>query len=149
MRYEHTPRPLVEDHYHIRHLIETQDKRANERTYFREKEKTASEREDTIRDAKWFETLAFWCSDCKEDFGAQAIKQIETDWTNTNQRIAYYTSKHFCGKWCMRLITDKHKDPYWMQSKAVAVDRAKGHNDTIQPWEEGFQLLYGRKNSQQ
>lgn len=146
MRYEHTPRPNVEHHHHIRDLINTQEKRAAERTYFREKEKNADERESLIREAHGMVMTDFWCDGCREDFKAQAVKQVEVDWTNPTQRIAFYTSKHWCGKNCIRLITDRYRDAFWFKSKSVRVDRARAHNDTIQPHETGFQLLYGRKN---
>lgn len=145
MKYEHTPRPEIEHHYHIRELIENQEKRSSDRTQHRDKEKLAQEREDLIKDSKPFTLTDFWCNDCKEDFKAQSIREVEVDWSNESQRIAFYKTKHWCGKWCMRLITDRNRDPYWFKSKAVRADRGKHHNDLLQPFETGFNLLYGKK----
>ena len=145
MRYEHTPRPLVEEHYHIRELIEVQSKRSSDRSMFRDRAKLAAEREDLIVDSKPFTLTDFWCEACKEDFKAQSIKEVEIDWTNTTQRIAFYRTKHLCGKWCMRLITDRNRDAFWFKSRAVRVDQALHYNDTLQPYQTGFNLLYGKK----
>lgn len=145
MKYEHVPRPNVEQHYHIRELIERQDKRSNDRAYHMDKQKARDERDSLIRDNKVKELVDFHCSDCKEDFKGEAIKQIEVDWTNETQNIAFYKTKCFCGKWVMRLITDRYRDAYWFKSTNVARDRGKHYADTLQPFETGFNLLYGKK----
>jgi len=142
MRYESTPRPLIEDHYHIRMLIEGQEKRSADRTYHLEKGKNKAERQDLINEAKPFVLTEFYCQKCREDFKAQAIKEVEIDWSNSNQFIAFYKTKCFEGHWCIRLITDKHRDGYWTKSKAVLRDRGVHYKDTIQPHETGFNMLY-------
>lgn len=145
MRYEHTPRPNIESHYHIRELIEAQDKRAMDRAYHKDKAKEKAERADLIKDNKVFTVADFHCQVCRIDFKSQALKQVETDWTNAMQDIAFYKTKCFHGHWCMRLITDRHRDNYWFKSKQVASDRGKHYNDTLQPFETGFNMLYGKK----
>lgn len=144
MRYEHTPRPEVEHHFHIRDLIEQQEKKAKDRTYHREFADAKEERRKVMEDSLEYTTMDFWCNDCREDFKANAVREIEQDWTNPRQFIGFYKTKHWCGKWCLRHITDKNRDAYWFKSKAVRVDRAKGHNDLIQPFESGYNLLYGK-----
>ena len=144
--YHHIPRPTIEDHYHIRELIENQEKKSDNRTYHRNKEKEKEEREALIKDAKLVVMTDFWCTQCQKDFKSVAIRQIEQDWSNETQRIAFYKSKHDCGKWVMRLITDKFRDGFWTQSKNIARDRGVFFADTIQPHETGFNMLYGRKN---
>ena len=144
MRYEHIPRPEIERHYHIKSLIESQEKRVEDRNYHREKQKTKDEREDLIKDAKPYVQTDFWCDTCKEDFKAQAIKEIEEDW-NGNGRNAFYKTKCFKGHWCIRLITDRHKDAYWFKSRAVLKDQGEHYADTLQPFETNFNLLYGKK----
>lgn len=148
MRYEDVPRPNVEYHYHIRELIENQEKRTNDRNRSRNKEKEQAEREEDIQRAKPIDIVEFYCSHCEEDFAQIAYKQVETDWSNTNQRIAFYKSKcDDCGTWAIRYITNKYSDPYWSESKQVARDRGKHYADILQPWETGYNLLYGRKNT--
>lgn len=142
MRYEHVPRPLVESHYHIRMLIEGQEKKAEDRTYHLNKAKTKAERQDLINDAKPFVATEFWCETCGIDFRAQAVKEVEIDWSNPNQFIAFYKTKCFEGHWCIRLITDKERDGYWVRSRAVHRDRGVHYKDTIQPHETGFNMLY-------
>ena len=144
-RYEHTPRPNVEYHYHIRDLIESQDKRATARNEFRAREKEKEERESLIQSTPAFVLTDFWCDECRKDFKAQAIKEVEVDWSNVNQRVAFYRTKHWCGAWCIRLVTDKNRDRYWFKSKAVRTDRGRHMLDLLQPFEEGYQLMYGKK----
>jgi len=147
MSYEHTPRPNIEYHPHIRYLIETQEKRVEDRIRFRENEKIATERDQLIKDAKLVELVEFWCASCREDFKGVAIKQVEQDWSCNGQWVAFYKTKCFRGHWCMRLITDKNRDGYWTRSRQVLRDRGTHFKDVLQPWESGFQLLYGRKNT--
>lgn len=142
-----SPKPLIEEHYHIRELIEAQEKRSEDRTYHREKAKNAEERSKLIDDAKKVELIDFHCTRCKIDFRMFAVKQVEIDWSCSTQSIAYYKGKHKkCGDWSIRLITDKQHDGYWLRSRAVRIDQGKHHNDLIQPHETGFNLLYGKPN---
>ncbi len=147
MKYEDVPRPLVEHHPHIKMLIESQEKRATDRTYYRERDKASAERMDIIKDSKNVELKDFWCPICRTDFKGVAVKQVEVDWSNSVQYIAFYRTKCWKGHWVQRLITDKFKDSYWSKSLRVAKDRHDAHNDLLQPFESGFQLLYGRKNT--
>lgn len=142
MRYEHTPRPAIEDHYHIRELVETQERKSTDRTEHRDRAKLLEERNALIRDAKPKETKAFYCRTCKEDFIAEAIKDISTDWSCPTQYIAVYRTKCFKGHWCMRLITDTHKDAYWAYSRRVAIDKGSHYADTLQPYQTGFNMMY-------
>ena len=141
MRYEHTPRPDIEQHYHIRELIERQEKRSEDRTYSRDKKKHLEERNAEIKAAKYVDVIDYWCDSCKKDFKSISIKQVEKDW-NQEQSNALYKTKCECGKWCIRLITDRHRDGYFIKSRLLAIDRGSHHNDTIQPWQTGFNMLY-------
>lgn len=136
------PRPNIEDHYHLQELIDRQEKRVDDREYYRLKAKNAQERMDFIKDAKSKDTRAFYCAQCKEDFVSESIKQVETDWSCLTQYIAFYKTKCFKGHWCIRLITDRHKDAYWFKSKQVKADQGKAFVDTIQPYQTGFNTLY-------
>jgi len=142
MSYDNIPRPDIERHYHIRDLIEAQEKRADDRSYHRQKEKDKEERIALIKDNPGKVVTDFYCNKCRRDFRAESIKEVEIDWSNTAQYIAYYKTKCPIGHWCIRLITDKQKDTYWIQSKAVNQDRGKHYKDTIQPHETGFNMLY-------
>jgi len=142
--YDYAPRPPVESHYHIEELIRLQEKRASDRMYHQERKKVDEERDAEISEAKLKEVKPFYCSSCRKDFVSETVRQIETDWNNTRQRIAFYKSKCMCGKWAMRLITDKWQDSYWYRSQVVARDRGEHHNDMVQSFETGFNLLYGK-----
>lgn len=143
--YEAIPRPTIEDHFHIRELIEIQEKRAADRTYHKDRQKAQEERMSDIKAEPSKATKHFYCTDCSKDFVAEAIKEVEVDWSNTAQYIAFYRSKCFCGKWAQRLITDKFRDEYWFKSKKVAQDRGTHHNDLVQSFETNYQLLYGKR----
>lgn len=146
MSYDEVPRPLVEGHYHIRELIEAQEKRSADRTHHRNKEKELEERDTVLTDSKLVVVTDFWCDHCKIDFKSIAIRHIEKDW-NCNQNIAFYKSKcRQCKTWCIRLITDKLKDGFWSKSRNIARDRGNAYADTVQPHMTGFNLLYGNKN---
>ena len=146
MTLKHTPKPLIEEHYHIQELINSQEKRHEDRITSRNKKKSIEERDGDIHQAKPFVQTDFWCDTCKKDFKSQSIKQIEDDW-NADQRIAFYKAKCHRGHWAIRHITDREKDGFNYKSKLLALDRGNHHNDTVQPWESGFQMLYGRKNT--
>jgi len=137
---KHEPKPLIEEHYHIQELIERQEKRSSERTYFQEKQKQGAERIKEIQDARPMAQAEFLCLKCGQEFKGVAVRQIELPFNGPP--IAYYKHKCDKGHWCMRYITDKWKDPFWVRSKAVARDKGKNYKDAIQPSEEGFNLLY-------
>lgn len=140
MNFDQTPHPLVEDHYHIRELIEGQQKRSADRTYHQEVEKRRDQNLKDIKEFKDVELLDFWCDRCKVDFVARAKKQIDS-W----EPIAYYKIKHTCGWWTLRRITDRLNDLYWFKSRKVASDRGKATVDVLQPFESGYNMVYGKK----
>lgn len=139
---KYQPKPLIEEHYHIQDLIDGQQKRTDERNYYREKGKNSQERNDLIKDAKTVVATDFWCSRCKQDFKSMAIKEVEIDWSCLTQYIAFYRSKCGKGHWCIRLVTDRQKDGFWIRSRLCALDRGNHSLDTIQPHETGFNMLY-------
>lgn len=143
MKYNQVPRPNIENHYHIQELIEAQEKRSDERTYHRNKEVEKNERESLIKDAKLVVVTDFYCLKCKSDFKSVSIKEIENDWS-APQRIAFYKSKCDKGHWCIRLITDKLKDGFWVRSRLCALDRGRATLDILQPHETGYNILYGK-----
>lgn len=145
MSKDYGPKTNVEQHHHIEDLIEGQKKRTEDRHYHQERIKKAEEREKDMREAKLLQVVDFHCRHCRVDFTSTAMAQVEIDWSNPTQRIAFYKMKHKeCGNWCIRHITDKWKDAFWSLSRKVNNDRSKFHNDLIQPYEEGFNLLYGK-----
>lgn len=137
---KHSPVPLVEEHYHVKDLIDGQQKRSDDRSYHQEVEKQRDGQLKDIQGFKDIELLDFWCSACQKDFVARARKQIDS-WAT----IAFYKTKHPCGQWCMRHITHRFKDKYFFQSKKIAKDRVVNHNEMVQSFETGYNTLYGKK----
>lgn len=146
MKYlDSVPHPEIENHYHIQELFYAQEKRVADRQYHRNRIKESEERESLIKDSKQVCVTDFWCDKCKQDFKSQTIREVETDWSNTDQRIAFYRSKCDKGHWCIRLITDRHRDGFFVKSKLIALDRGNHFADIIQPFETNYNLLYGKK----
>lgn len=139
---DHSPKPLIEDHYHIQDLIKAQEKRADDRQYYRNKSKARDERMADISAADPKQLKPFWCHDCQHDFLAESIKEVEMDWSCPGQYIAFYRTKCFKGHWCMRLITDVYMDGYWTRSKRCRADQGAHFADTLQPYQTGYNMLY-------
>jgi hypothetical protein len=136
----HEPKPEIENHYHIQELIDRQQKRSDDRTYHQNRAKQADELSNDINSAPDIEEKIFYCSKCKGDFFARAHKFIDS-WSLG----ACYKSKcRTCGTWSMRLITDRIKDSYFFRSKVLANQRGIYYNDTIQPFQTGYNTLYGK-----
>lgn len=144
-RYDYAPRPEVESHTTIRELIDAQEKRAEDRQDYRNRKQSQEERMRDIKAAKGKDIKAFHCETCNKEFVSETIKQVETDWSNTTQYIAYYRSKCLCGRWAQRNITDVHQDRYFAKSRVVAMNREKHAADVIQPFETNYELLYSTK----
>jgi hypothetical protein len=140
MDLKHTPKPLIEEHYHIQELIEGQEKRSSERARHRDIEKQRDEFVKGIEGFKDIETLDFYCVRCGVDFIARAKKQVDS-WGE----VAYYKTKHTCGCWAIRHITDRHKDMYFSKSKILQKQRVDQFSDTLQEYQEGFNMLYGKR----
>lgn len=140
------PKPLIEEHYHISELIDAQEKRADEREYYRDREKRYADRMDEIKAAPVKDMKEFWCKMCNTEFFSETIKEVERDWNNLTQYIAFYRGKCPEGHWAIRHITDRFKDSFFFRSRRIAKDRGKHFKETVQPNETNYQLLYGRKN---
>jgi len=138
----HAPRAAVENHYHVQELIDAQERRAADRTYHQDRIRQRDERIKDIQDAKIKDIKGFWCPICSTDFVSESIKEVEMDWTNSAQSIAFYRSKCPKGHWCIRHITDIIKDGYWTRSRFVVLDRGRHYTDALQPHETGFNTLY-------
>lgn len=144
---KYDPKPLIEEHYHIQELIDRQEVRTEDRVRYQNIEKDNAERDKLINDTRVLDLLDFWCAECGEDIKAVGVLHVEEDWTNKAQRIALYKTKCFKGHWLARHVTDKGACPYWFRSRTVHRDRGKHSDDMVQPWQDGFNLLYGNKRN--
>lgn len=146
MALRNTPKPLIEEHYHIDMLIENQSKRSDDRQRFKDLERAREENDKMIADAKPVANLDFICEHCGIEFKSNAVIHIEIDWNEPAKQIAFYRAKHRrCGRWCLRYWTDKPRDPYFMKSRLMRREQGKFHNDLLQPYELGFNMLYGKR----
>lgn len=140
MKFNQTPHPTIEDHYHIQELINSQEKRSEDRGRHQQIERQRDLAQKDIKGFKDVELLDFWCDRCHKDFVGRARKQVD-NWSPK----AYYKIKHTCGKWCIRHITDRILDRYFFKSVKVAIDRGKAFGDMLQPFQSGYNTLYKKQ----
>jgi hypothetical protein len=86
----------------------------------------------------------FYCSKCEEDYYPRRVYKREVQDWNTKGIFRYWTSNH-CDTWNTRLITDKVKDKFFINSPSVQRERRLRKLDMLQPGETGFNMLYGNK----
>jgi len=115
------------------------DKILDKKKTDRERQKILGERQKTIDDASQISIQAFWCKDCQLDFTARALKRV----ISYQLRAVYEVRCPQCQKMLERRITDKLSDPYWNQSRFVALQRQKERIAMLQPNETGFRTYYG------
>jgi hypothetical protein len=133
-------------HHQVDKLERLVDRNTNERAKDKEEKDRKYDRERLIADSKDNVTSAYWCSKCKKDYQAPSRRFIETDW-NTGDNIAYYVShcpKRHINK---RFITDRLFDPYYRSSRMLQVQRIDYQKDLIQPFQSGYNMLYGQSNN--
>jgi len=87
----------------------------------------------------------FYCKVCKKDYFPKRVVKVEQNDWNTGGTFRFWRSKH-CGTWNVRLITQKLHDKFFIKSPSVCRDRRLNANDLIQPFQTGFNMLYGGKN---
>lgn len=143
MKWNESPHIELENHYEIRKLFEFQEKNAEKRTRFQAIEKARDLIQKDIAGFKDIEVLDFYCKTCKKDFVARARKQID----NWDKNKAYYKIKCRKGHWNIRHITDRFKDPYFFWSRKVARDRFIHYQDSLQSFQTGFNMVYGKTNN--
>lgn len=91
---------------------------------------------------KWPEQ--FWCNTCKADFTARGHKVVRKlprslpiAW-----HVAYCPARHKC----IKRITEKPNDPYYLLSYAIRRDRARYRDEMLTPDDPRFWMLYGHKH---
>lgn len=80
--------------------------------------------------------VSFYCKRCGLDQDLPAEKR------NYYGGGEKFVAKCRCGKELMRLITEKHLDPYFYESKKLRRQRAEAENDLLQPSDPKFKTLY-------
>lgn len=97
-----------------------------------------------IVDAPQRTRYPFWCDECQADFFAIGYKVVRK--RPGILPIAWYVG--YCPKRhkCIRRITDRTNDPYFVRSFAVRRDRVRYKDDLLTPDDPRFWLLYGHKH---
>lgn len=125
------------------------ENRWEERAKEKEREFDLYENLEEVKNGLESRLTDFYCTHCEEDYeDYRTTGVVETDWSKPGKFIAYWNSKHSCGRWNRRLATNKHEDPYWFRSKKMALDKGNYYKDMIQPHESGFDMLYSYKFNQ-
>lgn len=128
-------------------LVEVIEKNQKAREQERQKQRLEIMNENEIKEGLKIPITNFWCDKCKVDYSDYKLTPIvESDWVKQEHHIAYWKSKHKCGKWNRRYITDKKYDPYWVKSKKMKKDRGNYYRDMLQPSDSGFDMLYQHKS---
>lgn len=86
----------------------------------------------------------FWCDECKSDFmgiGYKVMRKLRAR-LPIGWWVAYCPARHKC----IRRITDRSNDPYFVKSFIVKRDRARYRDDLLTPDDHRFWLLYGHKH---
>ena len=82
--------------------------------------------------------ISFWCKECRKDFDAPGEM---TD----NGLAKFFKGKCPKSHRAIRYITDRHLDPYFLESEKMKAHRAFYRKDLIQPGEAGFKTLYAEE----
>jgi hypothetical protein len=133
---------MIEEHYDYQKLVKVIDKQYEERDLIKQRE--AIRKEFDIDDD--IPAELFHCPTEGKDYRPRVVFKIEEpDW-NTGQTFRYWKSKcKDCGQWNKRFITQKYKDPFYLQSTTIRKDKSNNYKDLIQPEEKGYTMLYGHK----
>lgn len=127
----------------VQKLIGILSKRRKEREEYRVSEIAKSSRDKEIDGAiQHLANCEFWCDECNKDFTAWGYKCVETDWSYSGWRIAYYKGKCPQGHKAIRRITDKPLDPYFIKSVILKKQRIDHKKDLLQAGDYGFNMLY-------
>lgn len=94
-----------------------------------------------ITDAKQILRMSFWCEVCEADFNAKAYKIIRMH--RGKLPIAWWVGFCPARHKCIRRVTDKVNDKYYLHSYIVKRDRARFSDDLLTPENHRFWLLYG------
>lgn len=102
------------------------------------------ERTREIVDAREKMINTFWCDTCQADFTGRADKIVRK--VPKKMPIAWYVG--FCPvrHKCIKRITEKPNDPYYLRSYIVKRDRARHRDDLLTPNDPRFWLLFGHKH---
>ena len=96
--------------------------------------------------------MGFWCEQCRRDYNLigykhRTDKAFDVDngvmkFVYAERPIAWYSA--MCPKRheLRRLITDKHRDPYYRLSRSVAFERSMLEDDLLQPSDPRFKYVY-------
>lgn len=139
----------MEDHDDFKKLDKIYQERFDERDREKTKEGYQKENELEVNDGIKTPMTDFYCKRCKKDYDDYRTTYIiQNDWERIGKKSSFWKSKHKCGQWNIRYVTDKSHDPYWTLSPKMKKDRGNYYRDMVQPDQSGFDMLFGHKFNQ-
>ncbi len=102
--------------------------------------KKLTERAQEIKDAPPSQMMDFYCSTCEKDFGGLGFKQVCIP--KVSVWFAWYETPCPEGHICLRYITDKIADPYFVQSPFVRAQQVEFEDSMVGPDNPRFKVLY-------
>lgn len=117
------------------------DGNREERRRYEKMYEDLADRVREIGDAKERLMTAFWCDTCEADFNGIGYKVVVKQ--PAKLPIAWYVG--YCPELhkCVKRITEKVNDKYYLKSYIVRRDRARYADDLLTPDDHKFWLLYG------
>ena len=105
-----------------------------------------------VNEAYWRTKIGFWCKHCQRDYNLIGYKHRTDRAFDVDRGVmvpvsvaypeAWYSATCPEGHTVYRLITDKHRDPYYRLSKAVQFERSILEDDLLQPSDPRFKYVY-------
>ena len=84
------------------------------------------------------EKVGFWCDSCRLDSELFAI-------VSGSSGVRWFEARcPVCRAKVIRHIDDKAKDPYYVKSEKLNVERKEYSNDLLQPGKEGFSVIFDK-----
>lgn len=128
----------------IQRLKKRIDGNKEERAAYQRMYEKLQDRTREIVEAKDKWPNQFWCKTCNADFTARAHKVVSK--LPKRMPIAWWVG--FCPSRhkCIRRITEKPNDPYYLHSFVIRRDRQRYRDEMLTPDDMRFWMLYGHKH---
>lgn len=82
----------------------------------------------------------FWCDECEVDFTQEGYKTVHRLFGDP---IVAYRTEHECGNECIRLMTHRDHDDYYIRSDKIQEQRNQYETEFLMHEQYGFNTLYG------
>ena len=126
----------------IKKLIKVYDAKRKKRFEEQAAKQPYLDRMEAIKTAPAYIVTDFFCSVCKRDCQAAAVKQVSTQ---RELHTAWFTGYCPKGHKLIRRITDKESDPYYSLSMVMKRQRWEMRDAMLTPEDPRFKKLYPKQ----